>query len=85
MMTPIPDSVIPEVFNRESGFAGTISPIGTLGDDNLNANWNQKSLVLKLRALKSHLLSARRKDLNKAFHVGIKGFFLCTLWFDCRI
>jgi hypothetical protein len=53
MMTPIPDSVIPEVFNREYGFLlGTISPIEALGDDNLNANWNNRPKGLFLRKKK---------------------------------
>ena len=33
----------------------------------------------------THLLSAQRKDLNKVFSFGNKGFPLWTLWFDCRI
>src|SRR3972149_3193455 len=33
----------------------------------------------------THLLSAQRKDLNKVFSFGNKGFPLSPLWFDCRI
>ncbi len=37
------------------------------------------------RFIKSHLLSAQRKDLKQGFSFGIKGFPPCTLWLDCRI